>query len=277
MGPPFRIVRRVFSAVLLLAAIFAAKSCSTLPIGRAVEPHAIVVRSQSNADVTTASLRETSKSPDRAVRFALLSPVPAGVSQIYLRPKDPPRFPKAVTLEWIDNQGRFHSRDLSTTGVLRSATGGTDEALVFAIGTDDDVLVFVEEMALSGAAGAEPGIVLKGGPWLLLELKGAVVQLPADERRPFITFQRQEQRVTGYSGCNDFFGNYDLKGDVLTFGPLGMTRRFCAGASGDVEQAFLEVLSKTLRWRIKDRVLLFLSGDQVLARFRQERRENAPR
>ena len=149
-------------------------------------------------------------------------------------------------------------------------------ALVFEIGPYDDVLVFVEKLAQLGATGAESGIVLQGGPWQLLELKGAIVQLPADERRPFITFQRQEKRVTGYSGCNDFFGNYDLKGNALTFGPLGMTRRFCAGASGDVEQAFLEVLSKTLRWRIKDGVLLLLSGDQVLARFRQEWRETAP-
>jgi heat shock protein HslJ len=118
--------------------------------------------------------------------------------------------------------------------------------------------------------------VREDGPWLLLELKGAIVQLPAGERQPFITFQRREKKVAGYSGCNEYFGSYELIGDALTIGPLGMTRRFCAGTAGEVELAFLEVLAKVRAWRSEDGVLLFLDGDLVLARFRQEARRSLP-
>jgi heat shock protein HslJ len=121
-------------------------------------------------------------------------------------------------------------------------------------------------------ASADPGKALEGGPWLLLELNSAIVQLPAGERQPYLLFQRQDRKVSGYSGCNEFFGSYNLKGDSLTFSPLGMTRRFCAGTAGDVEQAFLSILSKVRGWRVERKMLLLMDGDQVLARLRQERR-----
>jgi heat shock protein HslJ len=121
-------------------------------------------------------------------------------------------------------------------------------------------------------ASADPEKAREGGPWLLLELNSAIVQLPAGVQQPYLQLQRQERRVTGYSGCNEFFGSFDLKGDALTFGPLGMTRRFCADASGEVEQVFLGVLSKVRGWRVERQMLLLMDGDQVLARLRQEHR-----
>jgi len=112
---------------------------------------------------------------------------------------------------------------------------------------------------------------LEGGPWLLLELDGAIVQLPAGERQPYLLFLQQERKVTGFSGCNEFTGGYELKGDALSFGPLAATRRFCAGAAGDIEQAFLGALGKVSGWRLDRQMLLLLGGDRVLARLQQER------
>jgi heat shock protein HslJ len=247
-------------------------ACSTLPISRTAEPPVIVVRNRSGVDIATVTLREASRSRERAGRFGSLSPVPAGVSQSTVRPKAPPPFPADVAVEWIDSEGRTRSRDVNVSKALRSATGVAGEALVFDIGPFEDVQVFVENAERIADASADPGKALEGGPWLLLELNSAAVQLPAGERQPYLLFQRQEGRVTGYSGCNEFFGSYDLKGDALTFGTLGMTRRFCAGTAGDVEQAFLSVLSKVCGWRVERQMLLLMNGDQVLARLRQERR-----
>jgi len=100
------------------------------------------------------------------------------------------------------------------------------------------------------------------------------VQLPAGERQPSILFLRQDRRVTGYSGCNGFTGGYDQRGDALTFGLLAMTRRYCAGAAGEVERKFVEMLSKVRSWQIEGGMLLFSEGNKVLARFRQERQKN---
>jgi heat shock protein HslJ len=122
------------------------------------------------------------------------------------------------------------------------------------------------------AASEDPGKVLEGGPWLLLEVNGAIVQLPAGERQPSLLFLRQERRMKGYSGCNEFSGSIDLRGGALTFGVLASTRRACGGPAGDVEQAFFVALSKVRGWRMDRQILLLIDGDQVLARLRQERR-----
>ena len=145
-----RRICRVLSTALLIAVAFAVAACSTLPIRPTSEPQVIVVRNRSNVDIDTVTLRETSLSPDRAARFGSLSPVPAGISQSYVRPTNPPRFPKTVTLEWIDRDGKTHSRDLTITKALRSATGAADEALVFEIWPYEEVLVFIEQTGKPG-------------------------------------------------------------------------------------------------------------------------------
>jgi heat shock protein HslJ len=113
---------------------------------------------------------------------------------------------------------------------------------------------------------ADCGQSLEGQTWLLLEVKGTKVEVPSGERRPFVTFNKAEAQAIGYSGCNNFFGSYELKGETLALGPLGMTRRFCAGAAGNVELAFLQVLGETRGWRIENNMLLLLEGSTVLAR-----------
>lgn len=129
-----------------------------------------------------------------------------------------------------------------------------------------------EQVERTAAASEDPGKVLEGGPWLLLEVNGAIVQLPAGERQPSLLFLRQERRMKGYSGCNEFSGGIDLRGEALTFGVLASTRRACSGPAGDVEQAFFVALSKVRGWRVDRQMLLLIDGDQVLARLRQEQR-----
>ncbi len=124
-------------------------SCSTLPVGNSPEPPEIIVRNRSNEDIDTVTLRETSHSHDRALRFGSISPVPVGVSQIFVRPTKPTQFPSQVTLEWIDNKGKVHSRDLSIDAALQSATGAAGEALVFEIGPYENVMVYLDQATRS--------------------------------------------------------------------------------------------------------------------------------
>ena len=107
---------------------------------------------------------------------------------------------------------------------------------------------------------------LEGQTWLLMEVKGTKVEVPSGERRPFVTFNKAEAKATGYSGCNNFFGSYELKGEALSLGSLGMTRKFCAGVAGNVELEFLQALGETRAWRLENSILLLLNGSAVLAR-----------
>jgi len=117
-------------------------SCASFPIGDGKEPRTIVVRNRSGADIATVTLREA-VSGQQASRFGSLSPVPVGVAQVYIRPTDPPPFPRTVAVEWLDNEGRLHVREVSLSKALRNATGSSDEALVFEIWPDEYVLVFI--------------------------------------------------------------------------------------------------------------------------------------
>ena len=67
-------------------------------------------------------------------------------------------------------------------------------------------------------------------------------------------------------GCNRFFGEYDLNGMALKFGPIGATKRACPDLEEGVETEFFKALDATRRWRIVDGTLELLNGDLVLAR-----------
>jgi len=130
--------------IVHLLAILPMLSCASLPVGEGGEPRIIIVRNRSGVDISTVTLREA-VSGQHGSRFGSLSPVPLGVSQVYIRPTEPPPFPRTVAVEWVDHDGRTHMRELSISKALRSATGSSDEALVFEIWPDEDVLVFIEK------------------------------------------------------------------------------------------------------------------------------------
>ncbi len=137
-------VYRKFCAVLL-SIILGSVACATLPTGGPAEPKVIAVRNQSGSDIITVTLRQSGGSPDQAKRFGSVSPLPAGVTQSVGRQTDPPRLSPTVTLEWVDNQRRTHTRELSLASALSSATGAEGEMLVFEIWPSGDVRVFVED------------------------------------------------------------------------------------------------------------------------------------
>jgi heat shock protein HslJ len=114
---------------------------------------------------------------------------------------------------------------------------------------------------------------IQGPEWQLVEVGGTPVSPLSGDQRPFISFDAVKNEATGFGGCNNFFGGYDLHGSSLRFGPVGTTRRFCEGEAGEVELRFMQALEKTRSWIIRDGVLLLKDGE-VLARFTITRGEN---
>jgi len=73
--------------------------------------------------------------------------------------------------------------------------------------------------------------------WVLQQLNGKTV---TGSDLPYIEFNTTEGTVMGKTGCNNFTGKADFKGNKLTLGPLAVTRKFCANAA--YESDFLKVL-----------------------------------
>jgi len=116
---------------------------------------------------------------------------------------------------------------------------------------------------------------IEGPEWQLVEVSGSPVSPLAGEKQPHIIFDPSKKQVTGFAGCNNFFGSYDLDGSALKFGPVGASRMFCEGEAGEVELKLMQALEQTRSWEIRDGALLLIKDREVLARFTSARGDSA--
>jgi heat shock protein HslJ len=85
-----------------------------------------------------------------------------------------------------------------------------------------------------------------------------------------ITFETG--RVSGFAGCNTFFGTYTQLGASLNFSSLASTRKACEKTIMQSEAKFLSSLEKNRRFLIsQDGMRLTLIGDTIL-RFNSPKR-----
>ncbi len=67
---------------------------------------------------------------------------------------------------------------------------------------------------------------------------------PADGSDLFVQFKAKGE-MSGFAGCNNFFGQYELNGERLIVGPLASTKKACFDRSlMDKERAFLNSLQE---------------------------------
>jgi heat shock protein HslJ len=122
---------------------------------------------------------------------------------------------------------------------------------------------------VAGASGSNEVIYeLTGTRWALAQLNGKPVTLEAEQREPYIVIESgtATRRVMGYAGCNRFAGSYELQGEALGIDQIIATRMACPQLA--IEEALLQALKDTKRWRIADdRLDLLDAGGTVLASF----------
>lgn len=95
--------------------------------------------------------------------------------------------------------------------------------------------------------------------WKILKIKG-MEQLNSS---PTMAFEKEDSKVNGFAGCNNYFSTYTIDGNNLSFGPAGATRKLCPDMS--VEQAFLSILPKIARYEIvKKELYLYDQADELL-------------
>ena len=74
--------------------------------------------------------------------------------------------------------------------------------------------------------------------WVLQQLNNKAVTGPD---LPYIEFSTTDGRAMGKTGCNNFSGKADFKGNKLTLGPLAASRKYCANATYETD--FLKAMS----------------------------------
>ena len=101
--------------------------------------------------------------------------------------------------------------------------------------------------AVKAAQDVKPDVPLTNTYWKLVALNGGAIQ--PGEGKELHMILKGDDRVSGYSGCNQFMGSVVVNGDGLSFGPIAGTRRMCEG-SMDQENAFLQALESAYRFSI---------------------------
>ena len=98
------------------------------------------------------------------------------------------------------------------------------------------------------------------GQWKLVSYGSASSQTPAaadvDTSIEFL-----DGKLSGNVGCNGFGGDYEVKGDTLTLGPVMSTMMFCEGPVGNQEMGSLAVLKESAKFVLDGDTLTITSAD----------------
>ena len=95
--------------------------------------------------------------------------------------------------------------------------------------------------------------------WTVIKIKG----LKQLSNSPTMTFEKEDAKVAGFAGCNNYFSTYTVTGNTLTLGPAGATRMLCPDMS--VEDVFLKILPNIARFEVvKKELYLYNQKDELL-------------
>lgn len=114
--------------------------------------------------------------------------------------------------------------------------------------------------------------------WKLETLEGKDVSssaLKANKEEIGFSLNEKENRITGFAGCNNFFGTYKLEeGNRISFSALGATKMACPDKAFN-ESEFLEIFGMVDNYRITgDRLELNVGRRAPLAVFKKVVKNN---
>jgi heat shock protein HslJ len=106
--------------------------------------------------------------------------------------------------------------------------------------------------------------LIAGKYWKLVKLGGQnVVMSEAQEREAHFILKAEENRLTGFSGCNTFFGFYSLdEGKRIHFDQVGSTRRACPDVQLN-EYEFLQVFNLADTFSLNGDTLVLSTEDRT--------------
>ena len=73
-------------------------------------------------------------------------------------------------------------------------------------------------------------------------------------------------KVTGFGGCNEYFGTVNTTEKETFFSPIGSTRMMCQGIKSRVETNFFNHLRNADRGTLVNNIMTFYKGDKVLVK-----------
>ncbi len=120
----------------------------------------------------------------------------------------------------------------------------------------------------SSAGIFNPVSLLTGNNWVLNSLVGNSLDGSMfSGGLPFLDFM-DEGRLSGFTGCNNFSGSFDLESSEIKINPGAMTKKAC---EGEGEDKFLSALSKVNNYKVARNKLTLMDGATELLGFAPQR------
>ncbi len=132
------------------------------------------------------------------------------------------------------------------------------------------VFLFASTMVLvvSCNSSTSPTEQLYGVTWELEYMSGPRIAFDGlfSNKKPQLTFDKNENRVAGTDSCNGYSADYTLEGNSISFGEPGpTTMMFCGGS----ERQFLQLMKKIDGLSFEEGKLNLLIGDIPMMRFKK--------
>jgi heat shock protein HslJ len=100
--------------------------------------------------------------------------------------------------------------------------------------------------------------------WQLIMLSDFPEVLPATDKEVYIIFE--EGKISGFAGCNSFFGSYSSRNETIKIENIGSTKMYCEKTMA-LETAFLQALTNADKFTVTGVMMELHQGNTQLARF----------
>lgn len=111
-----------------------------------------------------------------------------------------------------------------------------------------------ESGRMYSGCGGDSEWLLQGATWELSQFEGKAIH----SKPPTIQFLEDSQ-LAGFNGCNRYFGNYNMGGELAQLRITGSTKMACSDRANELSRQFSDVLERVYQVNIDEQGRLILS------------------
>ena len=164
------------------------------------------------------------------------------------------RYPVAMEGDWVRVERAYLEAAPEPGGPLYTTFEGrlTDRPRTAGEGTERTLVVqrFIHVWPEQSCPRALAQAELVGTYWRIARLANEPIRTAAQRREPHLILRRDGDRFSATVGCNRIVGGYERAGDSLRFSAAASTRMACPPPLGDWEEALVDALAQTRRFRV---------------------------
>ncbi|RUO66992.1 META domain-containing protein [Idiomarina ramblicola] len=111
-----------------------------------------------------------------------------------------------------------------------------------------------ESDRMYSGCGGDSEWLLQGAKWELSKFEDYALH-----SKPATIQFLEDSQLAGFNGCNRYFGNYNMGGELAQLRITGSTKMACSDAANDLSRQFSDVLERVYQVNIDDKGRLILS------------------